>query len=203
MLYALKRADGTVAITTLVPQSLVLSDGTSLEIAKVDGFGKTLFARDPKTDELIPVPFTVEFGDLNADSVPQYGKLVFPDIAAEIAKMPVPTDYVEWHPIAVADLPTDRYFRNAWSHDVDVKVHVLMDKAREIHKTNIREARAPLLAALDIAYQRADEVSDAATKKTVADKKKALRDAPDLASIAAASTPEELKAIWPAALSST
>ena len=51
-----------------------------------------------------------------------------------------------------------------------------MAKAREIHKTNIRTARTPLLAALDIEFQKAQETS-ASTTDIVA-KKQALRDAP-------------------------
>ena len=51
-----------------------------------------------------------------------------------------------------------------------------MAKAREIHKTHIREARTPKLAELDIEFQKALETS-ASTTDIVA-KKQALRDAP-------------------------
>ena len=69
-----------------------------------------------------------------------------------------------------------------------------MAKAREIHKTNIRTARAPKLAELDIEFQKAQE-SGSATTDIVA-KKNALRDAPADSAIAAASTADELKAQW-------
>ena len=38
-----------------------------------------------------------------------------------------------------------------------------MAKAKEIHKTNIREARTPLLTALDIDFQKALETSASTT----------------------------------------
>ena len=69
-----------------------------------------------------------------------------------------------------------------------------MAKAREIHKTNIRVARKPLLEALDIEFQKALETG-ASTTDIVA-KKQALRDAPADSGIAAASTADELKAQW-------
>ncbi len=69
-----------------------------------------------------------------------------------------------------------------------------MAKAKEIHKTNIRRARAKKLAELDIEFQRALEVG-AATSSIVA-KKQALRDAPAAVGISSAITPDELKAQW-------
>ena len=69
-----------------------------------------------------------------------------------------------------------------------------MAKAREIHKTKIREARAPKLAELDIEFQKALETG-ASTTDIVA-KKQALRDAPADSGIAAASDTDALKAQW-------
>ncbi len=69
-----------------------------------------------------------------------------------------------------------------------------MAKAREIHKTNIREARTPKLAELDIEFQKALETG-ASTTDIVA-KKQALRDAPADSGIAAASDEATLKAQW-------
>ena len=69
-----------------------------------------------------------------------------------------------------------------------------MAKAREIHKTNIRTARAPKLAELDIEFQKALETG-ASTTDIVA-KKQALRDAPADSGIAAASDTDALKAQW-------
>ena len=71
---------------------------------------------------------------------------------------------------------------------------VNMAKAREIHKTNIRNARTPKLAELDIEFQKALETG-ASTTDIVA-KKQALRDAPADSDIAAASDADALKAQW-------
>ena len=69
-----------------------------------------------------------------------------------------------------------------------------MAKAKEIHKTNIRGARKPLLEALDIEFQKALETG-ASTTDIVA-KKNALRDAPAASGISTATTTDELKAQW-------
>ena len=69
-----------------------------------------------------------------------------------------------------------------------------MAKAREIHKTNIRVAREPKLAALDVEFQKALETgSDTAS---IVSKKQALRDAPADSAIGSATTEAELKAQW-------
>jgi flagellar basal body rod protein FlgB len=69
-----------------------------------------------------------------------------------------------------------------------------MAKAREIHKTNIRNARISKFAELDIEFQKALETG-ASTTDIVA-KKQALRDAPADSGIAAASDADALKAQW-------
>ena len=69
-----------------------------------------------------------------------------------------------------------------------------MAKAREIHKTNIRTARTPKLAELDIEFQKALETG-ASTTDIVA-KKQALRDAPADSGIDSAADTDALKAQW-------
>ena len=69
-----------------------------------------------------------------------------------------------------------------------------MAKAREIHISNIRNARTPKLAELDIEFQKALETG-ASTTDIVA-KKQALRDAPADSGIASASDTDALKAQW-------
>ena len=69
-----------------------------------------------------------------------------------------------------------------------------MAKAREIHKTNIREARTPKLAELDIEFQKALETGSSTTD--IVAKKQALRDAPADSGIASASDTDALKAQW-------
>jgi hypothetical protein len=116
-------------------------------------------------------------------------------IEAEIAKSGK-GDHLGWRRIKTDDIPADRSFREAWAHDLTVD----MDKARDIYKGVLRQARAPLLQALDVEYQRADERADAAAKQSVAAQKQALRDVTADPAIAAAKTPDDLKAVWPTAL---
>ena len=73
-------------------------------------------------------------------------------------------------------------------------INVNMNKAREIHKDNIRAARKPLLEVKDVEFQRALETG--ADTSTIVSEKQSLRDATINPDIAAASTPEELKASW-------
>ena len=76
-----------------------------------------------------------------------------------------------------------------------------MAKAKEIHKTNIRTARTPKLAELDIEFQKALETSS--DTAAIVSKKQALRDAPANTAIDAATTESELKATWDTAILGT
>ena len=69
-----------------------------------------------------------------------------------------------------------------------------MAKAKEIHKTNIRVARTPKLAELDVEFQKALETSSDTTD--IVSKKQALRDAPADSAIEAATDEAGLKAQW-------
>lgn len=90
-------------------------------------------------------------------------------------------------------VPTDRTFRSAWQKCPDKGVLTVdMDKARDAWRTKIRLARAPKLAALDIEYQRADELGDLIAKQAIAARKQVLRDATHDPRIEAAITPEDL-----------
>ena len=69
-----------------------------------------------------------------------------------------------------------------------------MAKAKEIHKTNIRTARTPKLAELDVEFQKAQETS--ADTSAIVAKKQALRNAPADSAIDAATDEAGLKAQW-------
>jgi len=93
-------------------------------------------------------------------------------------------------------IPAKRTFRSGWEANEDTGViSVNMDKAKDIWRDKIRQARVEPLAALDTAYMKALETS-ADTTQIIADKQ-ALRDAPTLSSIDAASTVDDLIAIQP------
>ena len=79
-------------------------------------------------------------------------------------------------------------------------IKVNMTKAVEIKKDIIRAERAPILAELDVAFMRAVEAGDTVAQAEIGAKKQALRDATKDPAIAAAKTPEALKAVVPAAL---
>jgi hypothetical protein len=93
--------------------------------------------------------------------------------------------------VNLADLPNQyNDFYNAWEMD-DSSVTVNKTKAVEITKERLRAERASLLAAQDVAFQRALE-SGADTTAIVAEKQR-LRDITSLAT--EAKTLEELRAI--------
>lgn len=73
-----------------------------------------------------------------------------------------------------------------------------LDKAKDIHKDNIRAARQPLLEKLDVDFVRTlEQGKDTAA---IGEQKQALRDATAAPEIAAASSAEEIKAAWDADL---
>jgi len=93
----------------------------------------------------------------------------------QIAAKDVPAG-IPYKIVDVSSIPSDRTFRNAWEHCPVNGTKVNTAKAKAIHLDRLRELRAPKLAALDIAYQRADELGDAQGKRDFAAKKQALRD---------------------------
>ena len=82
-------------------------------------------------------------------------------------------------------------------------IGVNVAKAKNLQKDRFRQVRAPLLEALDIDYQKADEAADASAKTTVATKKQALRDVTSNATLDAASTEAEVRAVWDTAVLGT
>ena len=116
----------------------------------------------------------------------------------EIAQKVVPVGISTYSIVEDSVIPTDRSFRNSW---VGVGIGTTgaiitedIDKAKEWHKTRIREARVDKFTALDIEYQRATETS--VDTSAIVAKKQALRDAPDASGIATATNTIELKAQW-------
>ena len=92
--------------------------------------------------------------------------------------------------------PADRTFRDAWDVSPSDKViSINMEAAKNVWRDKIRLARADAFIALDERYIRAFETG--ANTASIVAQKQALRDAPALSSIDAATTPDELKAIQP------
>lgn len=74
-------------------------------------------------------------------------------------------------------------------------ITVNVDKAKEIWKNKLREARNPILQKLDVEYIRAQETN--ANVDIIIQKKQELRDITTHQDLLNASTPEEIKAFWP------
>lgn len=102
-----------------------------------------------------------------------------------------------WKIVDSSSLPSDRTFRDAWNY-TDMQVN--MPKARNIWKDYLRELRKPVLEALDAKFLKALEDGDVGAQNSIKSRKQLLRDAPALPSIASASTPEQLKAVMPTAI---
>lgn len=96
---------------------------------------------------------------------------------------------------STATVPSDRYFRDAWSLSGTV-ISEDLAKAKEIFRDKIREVRGPLLDAEDVTYMKALEADDADAKAASVSTKTALRDAPAAAAIDAATDIASLKAAW-------
>ena len=75
-------------------------------------------------------------------------------------------------------------------------IGVNIPKAKELQKERFRQVRKPLLEALDIDYQRADEAGDASKKTEVAGKKQALRDVTNSTTLNDATSEAEVRAVW-------
>jgi hypothetical protein len=90
--------------------------------------------------------------------------------------------------VNLTDLPRDNDFYDAWEMDV-TSVTVNFAKAVEITKKRLRAERTPLLAAQDVAFQRAQELG-ADTTAIVAEKQR-LRDITNIT----ATTLDELRAL--------
>ena len=91
-------------------------------------------------------------------------------------------------------VPTDRTFRGAWAFNGDA-VEVDMTAALAIHKDNLRAERAPRLAQLDTDWFRAAETNDLTQQALIGTAKQILRDVTSDPRLAAATTPDELKAL--------
>jgi hypothetical protein len=112
------------------------------------------------------------------------------EVAIDQILTSVKAQYPEALIVNISDLPTDNDFFDAWEL-ADGVVTVSLAKAKEITKKRLRAEREPLLAAQDVAFQRAQE-ANADTSAIVAEKQR-LRDITTLAD--SATTLEGLRAI--------
>jgi hypothetical protein len=80
-------------------------------------------------------------------------------------------------------------------------ININLDKAKEIHKNNLRFARSEEFKSLDIEFMKAIEQSDSEKMAEISSKKQELRDITTTEEIASASSVDELKSHWPDILS--
>ena len=80
-------------------------------------------------------------------------------------------------------------------------IKVNLDKAKEIHKENLRFVRSIEFKSLDVDFMRAVETGDSEKIAEVSAKKQELRDITKAPEIESAQTPEDLKNHWPEILS--
>lgn len=107
----------------------------------------------------------------------------------------IPPDAIDIKVIATADMPTDRTYRNAWKQGVS-GVEVDMPKARIIHTEKLLEAQVVKLKEIDREELAGANVT--AERVTVRGFQAGLK-----TQIDAATTPEDLKAVWPVELRET
>jgi len=90
-----------------------------------------------------------------------------------------------------AELPTDREYRDAWTHDGVTVTHD-MQRAKAIHLTKLRAARARLFVELDAEWMKATGQKDSVTADAIEEQRQVLRDLPSLDTV---TTIEELKQV--------
>jgi hypothetical protein len=102
--------------------------------------------------------------------------------------------------------PQNRYFTDAWSLSEDSNhnpiVVIDVEKAKEVWKRRMREARASIMTKLDADYFRALETANTSWQTEVAGTKQLLRDVTKLPELLNATSVEEIEAVWPDYLTS-
>jgi hypothetical protein len=97
--------------------------------------------------------------------------------------------------------PQNRYFTDAWSLGEDENhnqiVVIDVEKAKEVWKRRMREARTPIMTKLDAEYFRALETADTAKASEIATKKQLLRDVTTLPDLLNATSVEQIEGVWP------
>ena len=127
------------------------------------------------------------------------GETLTPEEAVVRAMKDVPVDATNVQLVAASTIPTDRTFRDAWKADTGAVV-VDMPKARALHLDRIRVARQPLLVKLDADWMKALGQKKTGEADAIEAQRQTLRDLPATVKVAEATTPEDLKQLWPASL---
>lgn len=119
------------------------------------------------------------------------------EFLARVIKRAVPGDAVGVRIVEHTEIPTDRYFRNAWK-DSGSAITIDMPKARAVHRDKLRWLRKPKLEALDVEALR--NITNSAKLAEIEARKQELRDATAFPAIDTAATPDALKLAVPSCL---
>lgn len=146
---------------------------------------------------IVPAPDMFVAGSKTRSLVPELDNSTDVEVLDWIIAKDVP-DGREHRIVDRANLPVDRYFRNAWTDDNNTDtVDVDMEKARNIQMTNIRKVRNEKLQALDIATMKALSLGDSEQATDIESQKQVLRDIPQTFDLSVYETPEDLKEAMP------
>lgn len=103
-----------------------------------------------------------------------------------------------WREIQLGDIPTDRTFRDAWVDQGSGAIDHDMDKAKVIQQARIERAKAGKMS--DLAAQWNVESAKGNTAQANAIRSQIATVEAATVDVSKASTPEALKALWPAEL---
>ena len=122
--------------------------------------------------------------------------IITPCVSLETALKDVPanTPYKVVDTLDIVDI-----FFDAYEFDLNAGVVLNIKNAKEIKREMFRQVRKPLLEKLDVDYMRAVEGSNTVKKKSIAAKKKLLR---DVTNIDMPNDVGELVKFWPDVLNS-
>lgn len=113
----------------------------------------------------------------------------------DIALKDVPSG-LSYRICALEDIPTDRYFREAWADDGGV-VNILMSRAKDVHMNNVRNARDKKFIEMGFPYKLDSDLEEAIIPIETRTILQTLRNIPQTLDFSGVSSPEELRGIWP------
>lgn len=155
----------------------------------------------------LPIPLDMVMQKLKpADAPPEWAETLSPEwfqtedeFVKWVMAKDVPADAINPHIVDASDLAALGPFPAARVSDGKT-VSIDMSKARAVHRKRMNEVCVPHLESLDVAYIRADEAGNDVLKKSIVDQKRVFRDVTKHPDIDAATTPEEIHAVWPKCL---
>lgn len=119
---------------------------------------------------------------------------------AHVRERSIPKEATNVVDIATVDLPPMDEFRDAWALSSNKIVYDLA-KAKDIQLSQIRNARALKLSALDVSFMQAIEKGDVEAQKTIVASKEVLRNITEPLKALKASTIDDIKNAYPSELS--